>query len=87
MCVHALAVKYQVYLTGKSVVDPPYFFANQFGDGVASVVGKSLHKVLHGEEKSQSIVVEEIFRFFTHVKISIQLPNNTPLQVKVSHSK
>lgn len=55
VCVHVLAVKYQVYLTGKSVVDPPYFFANQFGDGVASVVGKCLHKVLHCEEKSWSI--------------------------------
>ena len=45
-------MKYQVYLTCESVVDPPYFFANQFGDGIASVVGKPLHKVLQRGEKS-----------------------------------
>lgn len=42
------------YLTSKSVVDPPYFFADQFGDGVASVVGKSLHKVLQNFKEIES---------------------------------
>lgn len=55
MCSSAcLGVQQRVYLTGKSVVDPPHFFANQFGDGVASVVGKSLHKVLQRDEKERT---------------------------------
>lgn len=54
---YVLAAKYQEYLTGESVVDPPYFFANQFGHGVACVVGESLHKVLHGEEKNKDIAL------------------------------
>lgn len=37
-----------IYLTGKSVVDPPQFFTNQFGGGVSSVVGKSFYKILQG---------------------------------------
>lgn len=52
MYVSVCLIKYLIYLTGKSVVDPPYFFANQFGDRVTSVIGKSLHKVLQCEEMS-----------------------------------
>lgn len=54
MHTYMLTVKYQVYLTVKSVVDPPYFFANQFGHRVAGVVRESLHKVLHRGDKEKN---------------------------------
>lgn len=41
-------------------MDPPYFFANQLGHGVASVVGESLHKVLHREEKNKDISLNSL---------------------------
>jgi len=53
VCV-CVCAKHQVYLTGKSVVDPPYLFANQFGDGVAGVVGKCLQEVLRRVEEERT---------------------------------
>lgn len=46
-------VKKTNYLTGECVVNPPYFFANQFGDWVACVIWESLHKVLSAKVKEK----------------------------------
>lgn len=71
--VDMLAVKYQLYLTGESVIDPPCFFANQFGHRVASVVGESLNKVLHGEEKKKESTLNSHKTLITIFTSSIKL--------------
>lgn len=73
------------YLASESVVHPPYFFANQFGDGVASVVGKSLHKVLQCEEELEHYIQ---LTYSDPLLVSMQLSKkNTPLQERVLYSK
>ena len=63
--------------------------------GVGSVVtelqpaGETTHSTLkmRNTYTDQKPVVEEVFRYFTEVKVSIQQCENTPLPVKVLHEK
>lgn len=70
------------HLALKGVIDPPYLFADQFGNGVAGVVGKRLHEVLR--EKRGVRVIHLICLLLHLSQVYTKSSKNTRLQTESS---